>query len=168
MLSVAFGLFSILSCILLCFSGCGGSPFAPDFSPQRAFSLSMTAKINGKTFAGALTCDSYESLSLTFTDPPELTRFSVRTEEDGFVMDVGGSEDAVAAGQMNASAPLRLLFDAVKTAVFTNHGAFVRDRDGGVFTAGLTVNGVPVTVTFDEDGFLTDVTTDAFRAVFSR
>ena len=154
--------------ILLILSGCEGSAFAPDFAPQKAFTLLMTAELNGKSFAAALTCDTYESLSLSFTGPPELSGFSVRTEGDGFVIDAGGAEDAVPADGLRADAPLRLLFRAVKAAVFTNHGAFVRDGESGGYTADLTADGFPVTAAFDREGYLLTLTAPGLTASFTR
>lgn len=135
---------------------------------MQAFTLSMTAAVGRKEYQAALTCRSYEEIELAFTAPEQLAGFSARTQGDGYAMDVLGVPDFVTAEELYADSPFRLLFDTVKTAVFTNHGAFVRDKENGVYTADLTVNGVPVSVTFDADGYLTKITADAFRAVFSR
>ena len=161
-------LFGLLLSILVAFSGCEGTLFTPDFAPVQAFALQMTATVNGKEFRATLTCRSYEEIALSFTAPEQLAGFSARTEGDGYVIDALGVPDAFRADTLPAGSPFRLLFDTVKTAVFTNHGAFVRDKAHEAFTAALTVNGVPVAVTFDADGFLTGVTADAFCAVFSR
>ena len=128
----------------------------------------MTAEINGHSFAASLTCESYESMSLAFTAPPAFSYFSVRTEGTGYAMDVGGVPDETAAEELNGGAPLRLLFDTIKTAVFTNHGAFVRDKENGVYAAGLTVNGSPVSVVFDAEGYLRSLTAPGLTAAFSR
>ena len=149
-------------------SGCGGSSFAPDFAPQRAFALPMTAQINGNDYAAVLTCDPGGSLLLNFTGPPELSCFSVRTADGGYVMDAGGLEDRMEASELYGDAPLRLLLDTVKTAVFTNHGAFVRDRENGVYTADLTVNGADVRVVFDAEGYLLSLTAPGLTAGFTR
>ncbi len=127
----------------------------------------MTAQVNGKAFSGVMTCGSYESLALSFTDPPAFSYVSVRTEGTGYAMDVAGSGDAVAGNALPDQAPLRLLFDGIKTAVFTNHGAFIRDRENGVYTAALTVNGSPVSVAFDEEGCLRSLTAPGLTAAFT-
>ena len=159
--------FGILAFVLLVLSGCEGTPFAPDFAPLRAFSLSMTAQINEKAFAGTFICDSGGALTLSFTDPPELACFSVREQDGALLTDTGGAADAFGADELPPGAPLRLLFDAVRAAVFTNHGAFVRDKTHGVYTAELTVNGGPVTATFDEDGRLTSLLAPGLTAAFA-
>ena len=128
----------------------------------------MTATVNEKEFQATLSCRSYEELELAFTAPEQLAGFSARTEGDGYAMDVLGVPDRISAGKLYADSPFRLLFDTVKTAAFTNHGAFIRDKENGVYTAELTVNGVSVTVTFDEDGYLTEIAADAFYAAFTR
>ena len=128
----------------------------------------MTATVNGKEFQAALRCRSYEEIELAFTAPQQLAGFTARTEGDGYAMDVLGVPAALPAQELYADSPFRLLFDTVKIAVFTNHGAFVRDKEKGLYTADLTVNGAPVSVTFDGDGYLTEIAAASFTAVFSR
>ena len=117
----------------------------------------MTAAVNEQEYQATLTCRSYEEIGLSFTAPEQLAGFSARTEGGGYAMDVLGVPDTVRAEELYADSPFRLLFDTVRTAVFTNHGAFVRDKATGAYTAELTVNGAPVTVTFDGDGYLTEI-----------
>ena len=83
-------------------------------------------------------------------------------------MNVDGSEDAVQADELYADAPLRLLFLTVKTAVFTNHGAFIQDKENGVYTAELTVDNQPAAVTFDREGYLLTLTAPGLTASFTR
>lgn len=158
----------IILFILFILSGCEGTPFTPDFAPVQAFTLVISATINEKEFQATLSCRSYEEIELAFTAPEQMAGFTARTQGDGYAMDVLGVPADVAAGELYADSPFRLLFDTVKTAVFTNHGAFIRNKETGVYTADLTVNGVPVSVTFDGDGYLTEIGTSAFHAVFSR
>ena len=40
----------------------------------------------------------------------------------------------------------------LKTSVFTNHGLFTKQEN--IYTANLTIDGIPVYVSFSEDGFL--------------
>ena len=127
----------------------------------------MEATVNGKPFAGELSCGSYESLSLTVTEPEETAGFSVSTQDGGYRIRMNGLTDDLPQGFLKPGAPLRLLFDAVRAAVFTNHGAFVREKETGGYTADLTVNGVPVSVSFTEDGLLRTITADALTAAFT-
>ena len=129
--------------------------------------MAVTAEINGKTFAGQLNCESYVSLALSISAPEELSGLSVRTEEGGYRIDVDGMTDDLPRGLLPAGSPLLLLFDGVRTAVFTNHGAFARDKETGGYTAALTVDGQPVTVSFTEDGLLLSLTADGIRAAFA-
>ena len=126
----------------------------------------MTAAINGRTFRGTLTCDSFERASLTFLAPEELSGVTAAREGGGYAIDVNGMTDALPEGSLSRDAPLRLLFDAVREAVYTNHGAFVKDRETGAYTAELTVNGQRVTVAFSEDGRLKALDADRLTAVF--
>lgn len=153
--------------IVILFSGCEGAPFAPDFSCRQAFTLAMTAEIGGKPSEGVLTCRSYEELEISFTSPPSLAPFSVRTEGENFAVDVGGVTDTVGAGTWPPDAPLRVLLDAARTAVFTNHGAWVYDKANDRFTAALTVNGTPVTVTCGRDGYLQSFSSTRLTATFT-
>ena len=148
-------------------SGCEGLPLAPDFAPQRAFSVILTATVNGRRFAGVMTCDSYESLSLALSAPEELAGFTVRTEGGGYRIGLNGLADDLPRDDLKPDAPLRLLFDAVRAAVFTNHGAFTRDKEAGCYSAALTVNGLPVTAAFTEDGLLRSLTAGAVTAEFA-
>ena len=52
----------IIIIVLLVLSGCEGTPFKPDFAPVQAFTLTMTATVNGKEFQAALRCRSYEEI----------------------------------------------------------------------------------------------------------
>ena len=158
---------SALLLIPLLLSGCGGTLSAPDFLPLQAFSLSMTVRIHEKDFRGALTCRSYEEIEVDFTDPPGLSVFSVRTEGEGYAVRIGEYEDDVAKDFWPAGAPLRLLIETVRTAVFTNHGAFAPDGETGGYSAPLTVCGAPVTAFFDRDGMLTEIRSESFQAVFA-
>ncbi len=158
----------IIIIVLFVLSGCEGTPFTPDFAPVQAFMLGMNATVNGKEFQATLSCRSYEEIELAFTAPEQLAGFTARTEGDGYAMDVLGVPAALPAEELYADSPFRLLFDTVKTAVFTNHGAFVRDKENGGYTADLTVNGVPVTVTFDGNGYLTQIAAASFTAGFFR
>ena len=127
----------------------------------------MTATIGGKTSEGVLTCLSYEELSLSFTSPPSLSPFSVRTEGESYAVDVGGVTDTVGAGTWPPDAPLRVLLDAARAAVFTNHGAWVYDKTNDRFTAALTVNGTPATVTCGRDGYLQSIVSPRLTAAFT-
>ena len=128
----------------------------------------MTAVINEKEYQAALTCRSYEEIALSFTAPEQLAGVSARTEGNGYGIDVLGVTDTLRAEELYADSPFRLLFDTVRTAVYTNHGAFVRDKANGVYTADLTVNGVPVSVVFDADGRLLTLTAPGLTASFAR
>ena len=152
--------------LLLILSACTGIPRAADFSPRQAFSLPLTATVNGKEFQAVLTCRSYEALSLAFTAPEALRGFSAATEEDGYRLDVNGTADTLSTAMLRADAPFRLLFDAVRAAVFTDRAAVTgAQADGGV-AAALTVNGTDVTVTFDADGYLTGLSAEGMDVVF--
>ena len=114
---------------------------------MQAFSLAMEATINGKSFQGRLRCESYESLSLVFTAPDELAGFTAETEDGGYRINLHGRlTDSLPRELLPRDSPLRLLFDAVRTAVFTNHGAFVRDKEADRYSAQLTVGRIPVAV----------------------
>ncbi len=129
--------------------------------------MAMTASVGEKEYEGSLICRSYEELALSFTSPPSLAPFSVRTEGNGYAVDVGGVKDTAGAETWPPDAPIRLLMESVRTAVFTNHGAWVYDKASDCFAAALTVNGVPVTVTCGKDGTLRSLTSLRFSAAFT-
>ena len=141
-------------------------PRAADFLPRQAFSLPLTATVNGKEFRAVLTCRSYEALSLAFTAPEALRGFSAATEGDGYRLDVNGTADTLSAAMLRPDAPFRLLFDAVRAAVFTDRASVTGAQTDGNIVTVLTVNGADVTATFDAEGYLTGLSAKGLEVVF--
>ena len=152
--------------LLFLLSACTGVPRAADFLPRQAFTLPLTAAVNGTEFRAVLTCRSFEALSLAFTAPEALRGFSAATEGDGYRLDVHGTADVLDAAMLRSDAPFRLLFDAVRAAVFTDRAAVTGEQADGGVAAALTVNGADVTVTFDAEGYLTGLFADGMDVVF--
>lgn len=159
---------TVLLCIVLLLSGCGGAVPGPDFAPRQAFVLEMTAEVNGRVFRGELACDSFEQASLTFWEPEELAGVTVAREGGGYTIDVNGMRDSFPEKLLERDAPLRLLFDTVRAAVYTNQCAFEKDKEAGTYTAALTVNGRQATVVFTADGNLKRLTADRLTAAFQQ
>ena len=143
---------SLILIVSVIFSSCGEKIFTREFSPEKSFTLHMKAEKDGKSFEADVSCLNSEQITLAFTHPKELSGFSVTTENDGYKVNVFGLTDEVSDSELNNASLLNILIKAVRTSVFTNHGLFTK-TDGG-YTANLTVDEIPVFVSFKEDGFL--------------
>ncbi|MBR3767153.1 MAG: hypothetical protein IKL10_02815 [Clostridia bacterium] len=112
----------------------------------------MTAEKDGKSFEADIICNSYEDIEIKFTTPKELSGFSIVTSEDGYKVNVFGVPDDISEDEVNDASLLNILIEALKISVFTNHGLFTEKEES--FDANLTVDGIPVFVSFTEDGHI--------------
>ncbi len=128
----------------------------------------MTALKNNKIFEAQVKCNNYESIEISFTAPEELQGFSVEATEDGYSVNVFGIPDEISRYEINTNSLINVLVKSVKLAVFTNHGAFTQKN--GYIEAQLSVDDIPVTVTFTEDGYLQSIKAQAidFSAEFEK
>ncbi len=121
----------------------------------------MKAEKDGKSFEADVICLNSEDITLSFTYPKELSGFSVCTEGDGYKVNVFGLTDEVADGEINNASLLNILTKTLKTSVFTNHGLFTEEENG--YSANLTIDGVPVFVSFSHDGFLQQLSSETLN-----
>ena len=147
--------------ISLIFSSCGEKLFIKEFLPEKSFSLHMKAEKDGKNFEADITCLNSEDITIAFTFPKELSGFSVKSEGNGYKVNVFGLTDEVAENEINNASLLNVLTGTIKTAVYTNHGLFTEDESG--YSANITVDGIPVLVSFSEDGFLQKLSAEALN-----
>ena len=145
---------ALLLSLLLLLSACGG-PAAVRFEPERYFTLDFTLETGDYIIEGTLDCRAYEDLRLSFTHPALLGYFTVRYSSDGYITDVAGAGDEIAARQVPTLAPIRVFCEAVRAAVFTQT-PFIQNGAGDYETA-VPVGNVAVTVTFGPDGMLKSV-----------
>lgn len=146
----------MLLVISLIFSSCEEKAFTKEFIPEKSFNLHMKAVKDDKNFEADISCLNSESITIGFTFPKELSGFTVTTEGDGYKVNVFGLTDEVAGKEINNASLLNVLTKTLKTSVFTNHGLFTRQENS--YTANLTIDGIPVFVSFSEDGFLQKMT----------
>ena len=121
----------------------------------------MKAEKSGKSFEADISCPGGEEITIFFTYPKELSGFSVTTAPDGYNVNVFGVTDEVSEGEINNASLLNVLVKALKTSVYTNHGLFTENEEG--YSANLTVDGIPVCVSFSEDGFLQKLTAETLN-----
>lgn len=152
---------SLLLIISLIFSSCGEKLFTRELSPEKSFTVHMKAEKDGKNFEADVTCLNSEDITIAFTFPKELSGFSVKTEGDGYKVNVFGLTDEVAENEINNASLLNVLIKTIKTAVYTNHGLFTEGENG--YSANLTVDGIPVLVSFSEDGYLQMLSAEALN-----
>ena len=141
----------LLFAFLLLLSACGG-PAAVRFEPERDFTLDFTLETGDYIIEGALDCRAYDDLRLSFTHPALLSYFTVRYSADGYLTDVAGAGDAIEARQVPTFAPVSVLCEAVRTAVFTQTPFTKNDADE--YQTQVPVGSAAVTVTFGQDGML--------------
>lgn len=121
----------------------------------------MTATKDKKAFEADIICLNSEDITLDFTSPQELSGFSLKTSGNGYKVNVFGIEDEITAKEINSASLINVLIKAIKLSAFTNHGLFIKEE--GFYSAYLTVDGIPVTVFFSEEGFLQKITSDSLN-----
>ena len=128
----------------------------------------MKAEKSDKCFEADITCLNSEDIKLAFTFPKELSGFSVQTGGDGYKVNVFGLQDEVTGEEINNASLLNVLIKTIQLSVFTNHGLFTETENG--CTANITVDGIPVTVSFTKDGFLQEMICETlnFSAQFEK
>lgn len=158
----------ILTVFLALFCGCEAHLKPKEFTPQLSFSLHMTAKKNNREFGADIKCTDYNSISLSFTSPEELNGFSVTSSENGFSVNVFGIPDEISDYEINPESLLNVLINTIRTAVFSQHGAFIINDDSAVTE--LSVDGVPVRVSFSSDGYIREIFAESidFYAQFEK
>ena len=161
LLKKLFALSSLILIISLIFSSCSKKAALREFSPEKSFSLHMKAEKDGKNFEADITCLNSEDIKIAFTFPGELSGFSVTTEKDGYAVNIFGLTDELTSAEINNASLLNILTKALKTSVFTNHGLFTADENG--YNANLTIDSIPVSVSFSPDGFLQKITCETLN-----
>ena len=121
----------------------------------------MKAEKDGKSFEADISCPGSEEITISFTYPKELSGFSVSTKESGYNVNVFGVTDEISDEEINNASLLNVLIKALKISVYTNHGLFTETEEG--YSANLTVDGIPVRVSFSEDGFLRKLTAETLN-----
>jgi hypothetical protein len=150
---------AVFAAVLL-LAGCGGGRTAA-FVPQRYFTAPFTLAHGDYIIKGQIVCNSYEDIRLTFTYPEGLTYLTLQVSSDGFAADIAGITDEIPAGMLPGGAPVRLLTDAVRDTVFTQH---TFTADGGYYVTVADVCGSTALCRFGADGSLYSITCDTMNA----
>lgn len=149
----------LISAILL--SSCGKKEAADEFIPQKSFTIHMTAEKNNNTFEADIICLNSEDITIAFTSPKELSGFSLKAGNGAYKAEIFGMEDELSAKEINNTSVINVLIKTIRTAAFTNHGQFI--KKDGFYTAGLTIDGIPVTADFSGKGFLQKITAETLN-----
>ncbi len=152
-------LFAVFAAVLL-LAGCDGGRTAA-FVPQRYFTAPFTLAHGDYIIKGQIVCNSYEDIRLTFTYPEALTHLTLQVSSDGFAADIAGLEDEIPAGMLPGGAPVRLLTDAVRDTVFTQH---TFTSDGTYYITETDVCGSAALCRFGADGYLCTITCEEMNA----
>lgn len=145
---------ALLLSLMLLLSACG-RPAAVHFEPNRYFTLDFTLETGDYIIEGKVTCNAYNDIRLSFTHPPLLGYFTVRATAEGFVTDVAGAGDTIDARQVPTFAPVNILCEAIRTAVFTRT-PFTKN-DAGDYETRFPLGNAEVTVTFGPEGTLKSI-----------
>lgn len=146
---------TILFSALLLFSACGMPSFIRDFIPEKSFTVHMKAIKNSQEFEADISCLNENAITISFTVPKELSGFKVTTAENGYTVNIFGIIDEVTGQEINSNSLLNVLVEAIRVSVFTNHGLFTEKDD--YYEANLSIDSVPVYVTFGKDGYIRSV-----------
>ena len=145
---------ALLFALLLLFAACG-RPAPVRFEPERYFTAAFSLENGDYIIEGEIRCCAYDDIRLSFTHPALLRFFTVRAAPEGFFTDVAGVPDTVEARRMPTFAPINVLCEALRRAVF-EHNEWTRAADGGCETK-IPIGGRTVTARFDADGYMTGI-----------
>ena len=118
----------------------------------------MTATKGNQTFEADITCLNSEDITLSFTYPEELSGFTVKTNEEGYTVNIFGIPDEISDSQLNDNSLLNVLIGTLRLSVFTNHGLFTKKDD--FYEANLSIDQIPVYVSFDKNGYIRQIKAD--------
>ena len=144
-----------LGCVFLLLAACGARG-KNDFTPVRYFTAAFTLTRGDYEIRGALTCNSYEDIRLTFTSPPGLKYFKVQITSQGYITETDGVPDEIAAEELPTLSPLAVLGETLRKTVFAPCD-FTKNEDGG-FTAVTETGGQTAETRFSPDGKILSVT----------
>ena len=152
--------------LALILSSCEKNIFNREFSPVKEFALSMEATKGDKKFEADIICRSYADIKIAFTYPEELSGFTITADENGYNVNAFGVPDILDGDEVNDDSLLNVLVSGIRAVLFSNHGSFAKTENG--YTAELSVDSVPVSFNFSEDGYITKINAPAinFSAVF--
>ena len=150
----------VFSAILILCS-CAEPTFIKDFLPEKSFTVHMKAVKNSQEFEADITCLGENDITLSFTVPKELSGFKVTTDENGYTVNIFGIVDEVTKQELNNNSLLNVLIETLRLSVFANHGLFIKKDD--FYEASLTIDAIPVYVTFTESGFIRSISADALN-----
>ncbi len=145
---------ALLFALLLLFAACGKATAAP-FEPARYFTAAFSLENGDYIIEGEIRCCAYDDIRLSFTHPALLRFFTVRATAEGFFTDVAGVPDTVEARRVPTFAPINVLCEVLRRAVF-EHNEWTRAADGGCETK-IPIGGRTVTARFDADGYMTEI-----------
>ncbi len=126
----------------------------------------MEATKGEKKFEADIICKSYADIKIAFTYPEELSGFSITADENGYNVNAFGVPDILENDEINDDSLLNVLISGIRAVLFSNHDSFSEQETG--YTATLSVDGIPVSFNFSEDGYITliDAPTINFSAMF--
>ncbi len=126
----------------------------------------MTATKDEKIFTAEISCTSPNDIKITFISPETVEGFEIKTADEGYEVNISGISEISDKNSINDASVLNILFSTIKTSVFTNHGSFTKTDNG--YTAVLSIDMIPVKVSFSEEGYITEMLCEAlnFSAVF--
>ena len=149
---------ALLLLFILLFAACARAP-EDTFAPVRDFAAAFRLDGGEIPIAGTLRVYAYDDMRMTFTSPEALTPCTLVLTPDGCKMDVGGMSDETAAWELPEDAPVLLIGEALRAAIFTKQ-SFTQDKNGD-YAVRLSLSGGGAAVTFSPDGLLREIRTDA-------
>lgn len=142
--------FALASCSVL---------FSEPPERSREFTAGVEIRLGEKHFAGTLRCSSPADMCLAFSQPEEISGFSVKTSPEGYICDTGGVSDLLPFDLSPQGSCASLFFETVKSAVFeparlmpNADGNFSAVSENGTITAFFSPEGEPLKIAAPSNG----------------
>ena len=121
----------------------------------------MTAIKDDKSFTADIIVRDYNDIKITFLSPASVEGFSISTCESGYEVNISDVKETLDKDTLKESSLLNILFNTIKTAVFSNHESITAEDDG--YSAVLSIDMIPVSVFFSDEGYLTKIICEALN-----
>ena len=138
---------------LLCLCACSVPLKSVAFEPLKSFSADITGTHGEFAFAGTLTVNSEQDITLCFSAPEGIAGFKLTLGDGGFYADVLGVEDFTPLEELPDDSLVKLLLCAVRQAVFYQRDFVSQTNKEKI--ASFTQCGKQMSANYDADGTLT-------------
>ncbi len=158
----------IIAVFFLIVSLCACSAIRPTqikCEPVTDFQCTVTCEQNEDTFVFDLTSRADGSFSASVLQPENLKGVCFISNENGYTVDANGITDTFRKENFTQSSPVRMLFEAMQSFLFTG-AETLTDKGDGRYTASAMVNSLLAYAEFSADGRLLAIRFPDQKTVF--